>query len=197
MSNWVIFLCIFVPYFWASMVFLLAFWLQKPLWLLTLRLLAAFFIGAISIIALWWVYRDHMDVINLLANRFPNVASAAFGIYLLLLMSAVAIAVKFLSDLRGLFVVAIVLFSAIGGYAMMYSIVGICGDSDCLKVENDWVSGLYFSVITFTTTGYGDYHPQPAYRLLAASEALAGYLFFGLFVSLFASYLSRRPGTKI
>jgi hypothetical protein len=78
-------------------------------------------------------------------------------------------------------------------YTRFYMTSGVCSDADCLaiNVKHDWRSALYFSVITFTTTGYGDYHPREPDRLIAASEALVGYIFFGLFVSLLASYFSR------
>lgn len=43
-------------------------------------------------------------------------------------------------------------------------------------------SAIYFSVVTFTTLGYGDLLPKPEFRWLAASEALAGILLTGLFL---------------
>ncbi|MGB2938201.1 MAG: potassium channel family protein [Phycisphaerae bacterium] len=33
---------------------------------------------------------------------------------------------------------------------------------------------LYFSLVTFTTLGYGDFKPKPDYRLLAGAEAALG-----------------------
>lgn len=51
-----------------------------------------------------------------------------------------------------------------------------------------FADALYFSVVTFTTLGYGDVLPRSSFRLLAVSEALAGVVLSGLF--LFA--LSRR-----
>ncbi|WP_408298310.1 ion channel [Paraburkholderia sediminicola] len=51
-------------------------------------------------------------------------------------------------------------------------------------------------MITFTRTGYGDYHPTVNWRIFAASEAIARYIFFGLFVSLLASYLSKCGAPK-
>ncbi len=43
---------------------------------------------------------------------------------------------------------------------------------------------LYFSIVSFTTLGYGDFAPKQEFRLLAASEALVGYLYLGIIVGL-------------
>jgi len=52
-----------------------------------------------------------------------------------------------------------------------------------------WANALYFSVVTWTTLGYGDFVPRAAIRLVAALQALLGYVFFGLIVGLLADYL--------
>ena len=39
---------------------------------------------------------------------------------------------------------------------------------------------LYFSTVAFTTLGFGDVLVSPAWRLMAACEAAAGMLLFGL-----------------
>lgn len=46
----------------------------------------------------------------------------------------------------------------------------------------DLLSALYFSVVTFTTLGYGDYHPESWLRFLAAFEALLGAVFIALLI---------------
>ena len=43
---------------------------------------------------------------------------------------------------------------------------------------------LYFSVVTWTTLGYGDFTPPVEIRLIAAMQALLGYTFFGIIVGL-------------
>jgi hypothetical protein len=48
--------------------------------------------------------------------------------------------------------------------------------------ERGFQTALYFSVVTFTTLGYGDLIPAKQFRLLAASEALVGLLLVGLFL---------------
>ena len=43
----------------------------------------------------------------------------------------------------------------------------------------DWQSALYFSAVTYTTTGYGDLVLPPKWRLDGAIEALTGILMCG------------------
>lgn len=50
---------------------------------------------------------------------------------------------------------------------------------------DDFLTSIYFSMVTWTTLGYGDFVPTNAARLYAAFEALIGYLYLGLFVSVF------------
>lgn len=56
-----------------------------------------------------------------------------------------------------------------------------------------FVQGLYFSMITFTTLGYGDLYPNPhgLCRLIAMTEAVAGVCLMALFVVCLAKKFSR------
>ena len=73
--------------------------------------------------------------------------------------------------LRVLLVAGILIF----GYALAYASLGALS-------EAGFSSSLYFSIVTFSTLGYGDVLPRPPFRLLAASEAVAGVVFSGLFL---------------
>ena len=42
---------------------------------------------------------------------------------------------------------------------------------------------LYFSVVTFTTLGYGDIQPTIEFRLVAAFQALLGFLFVPIIIA--------------
>ena len=50
------------------------------------------------------------------------------------------------------------------------------------KIVNDLFSSIYFSTVTFTTLGYGDYHPIKWLRFIAASESIIGAILIALFV---------------
>lgn len=52
--------------------------------------------------------------------------------------------------------------------------------------ESGFKSALYFSLVTFTTLGYGDISPKPEFRLFAVSEAIVGVLIVGLLLFTFA-----------
>lgn len=73
-------------------------------------------------------------------------------------------------------------------YAALYYLLGL---SDMFGKQGIYLDGvvgkpceaLYFSVVTITTLGYGDFTPLGFSRLLAATEALAGLLFAGYSIS--------------
>ncbi|MDZ7714432.1 MAG: potassium channel family protein [Rhodovibrio sp.] len=48
----------------------------------------------------------------------------------------------------------------------------------------DTALAIYFSTVTWTTLGYGDFSPIDSLRLLSAGQAVIGYLFLGLIVGL-------------
>ncbi len=56
------------------------------------------------------------------------------------------------------------------------------------------MDGLYFSIITFTTLGFGDMYPGPEHlltRCVAMIEALAGVCLMALFVVSLSKRYSR------
>jgi hypothetical protein len=56
----------------------------------------------------------------------------------------------------------------------------------------DIANGLYFSAITFTTIGYGDFYPAgTGSRILVALESLAGALLIALFVFVLGRRVAR------
>jgi hypothetical protein len=53
--------------------------------------------------------------------------------------------------------------------------------SQLLPTLSDFIHSFYFSVVTFTTIGYGDYHPAGISKFIASGEALLGVFLTLLF----------------
>jgi uncharacterized protein YjbI with pentapeptide repeats len=64
---------------------------------------------------------------------------------------------------------------AISAYAGIYAL-------PCGPTQHQFAASLYFSIVTFTTLGYGDIVPLGLFRLAAGTEALLGILLTGLFL---------------
>ncbi len=82
----------------------------------------------------------------------------------------------------------------LAAFAWAYKMIGIIPsrpDVDAKEVHNFW-DCLYFSAITLTTAGYGDFYPTGAGKFLACLEALTGYVILGLLASAGASIMQRR-----
>lgn len=60
----------------------------------------------------------------------------------------------------------------------------------------DVTSALYFSAVTYTTTGYGDLVLPATWRLVGAVEALTGILMCGWSTGFFFAVVSRVVETK-
>jgi hypothetical protein len=82
----------------------------------------------------------------------------------------------------------IVVFSDVCAYYGLRS-----GDG---SVIHDDGACLYFSIITWTTVGYGDYAPTPDLRIFSAIEAMFGYICMSLFAGFFVSILATK-GLKL
>ena len=77
----------------------------------------------------------------------------------------------------------------IPGTDMRFVSEGVIQNTKIMKFSNS----LYFSLITFTTLGYGDFRPLEGWgRILAGSEAFIGAFMMALFVYTFA----RRTGGR-
>ena len=74
----------------------------------------------------------------------------------------------------------------------IYKTLGISNTGD-KSLTRDPATCLYFSVITFTTVGYGDFVPTPEAREYAAVEAMFGNSFMGMSIGLFVYLLSMIP----
>lgn len=84
---------------------------------------------------------------------------------------------------RSLFLISLL---SILGFAALYALLSMqeqgiryaYGD-----IQIGYWECVYFSTVTFTTLGYGDFYPVGISRLFAAIEVFAGLTFFGLIIS--------------
>jgi Ion channel len=59
-------------------------------------------------------------------------------------------------------------------------------DTISKEFTHDPSTCLYFSLVTWTTLGYGDFRPVPNGRLVAASEAVIGYVMMIILIGFFS-----------
>ncbi len=83
-------------------------------------------------------------------------------------------------------------WAVITGPLVSYMEAGIL-NSDNLVASDRW-DYLYFSIVTITTLGYGDFRPCPAVRLTAAWQALIGFASYPFATAILVS-LMRQPST--
>ena len=57
------------------------------------------------------------------------------------------------------------------------------------EVVHSFSSSLYFSIVTWTTLGYGDFQATESVRMWAATQAFSGYIFMSLLIASFMSLL--------
>jgi Ion channel len=147
---------------------------------LTLVVNAVFFLGTNDFVN--YVYLISLPLIVVIGVPFYGRMLFKFR----MVHSARFDAVYFLSAL------VLHIYYAIMSYAMLYKLLGIIDTSitEGPSVTHDPETCLYFSVVTWTTLGYGDFRPTPGARLAAASEAMVGYIAMAVLISAFARVLS-------
>ncbi len=83
--------------------------------------------------------------------------------------------------------------------ASLYFLIGI-SDGQLIQFNSNvnlweniknFINCIYFSIVTFTTLGYGDISPLGATRLLASLEAFTGAFTIALFVVVFVKKMTR------
>jgi voltage-gated potassium channel Kch len=88
-------------------------------------------------------------------------------------------------------------------YAAAYRALGIIdtaapvADAAGAKAGVGLADSIYFSIITWTTTGYGDFRPDTAARLVAASEALLGYIVMAIIIGITARPFKKSSELKV
>jgi hypothetical protein len=74
------------------------------------------------------------------------------------------------------------IFYALLFFASVYRAYGVIDTSDQAETH-DPLTCIYFSIVTWTTLGYGDFRPTPDDRFSAATEALVGYIVMAIMIS--------------
>jgi Ion channel len=78
-------------------------------------------------------------------------------------------------------------------FAILYRWTEIKGESAVADCVSDLTECIYFSVITITTVGYGDYHPfNLSGRIVASAEALSGLVLLGVLIASLSNMLRAR-----
>ena len=86
------------------------------------------------------------------------------------------------------------LFIRLAGWIVFLHVLEItvwAGIYELAGAMRDLQSALYFSAVTYTTTGYGDLVLPPDWRLVGAVEALTGILMCGWSTGFFFAVVSR------
>lgn len=86
------------------------------------------------------------------------------------------------------------IFVCVLTYAGLYTRIGLLHAGSTTVFYPAWDEALYFSVITFTTLGYGDLVSRDEFRFVAAGQAVFGYLYFGALVATVAADFIPRRG---
>jgi Ion channel len=110
--------------------------------------------------------------------------------------------------------------SMVFAHAQLYSLGGLCVGSPCKfeKIESNELGdiridivkqspllwdvihdadvAMYFSVVTWTTVGYGDYVAPPPMRPFVMGEAFTGILIFGFQISILVALLGSRSSAS-
>lgn len=76
-------------------------------------------------------------------------------------------------------------------YALIYALTGGIIRATDGHIVHSLSETIYFSGITFSTVGYGDYMPRPHQHFIALSEGALGIALLGFFVAVLANRLSR------
>ena len=97
-------------------------------------------------------------------------------------------------DLSGRFWRGTWLFICVAGWVILLHLLEITVWAVFYLWKNalsDLPSALYFSTVTYTTTGYGDLVLPPEWRLIGGIEALTGILMCGWSTGFFFAIVSR------
>lgn len=122
-----------------------------------------------------------------LVNSYFNFMPMLTPLFLLIGYFIILLNITLLLNLtRGLYVKLLFLFSfyiivSITSFALHYKTAGLIYNG--FRILPTFRDAVYFSVVTFTTVGYGDFQPVPDMRLMVSIEALIGVFSMAIFTA--------------
>jgi len=121
---------------------------------------------------------------------------AAIIIIGLFVIGTGAIATRVFEDnyLRAFSWFAIQISFIITAFSIIYSKYGLVDPNG--NIAKDIYTSFYFSIVTFTTLGFGDFRPTPSVRLFSALEALLGYLSLGILLFILLKAIAGKKPDK-
>jgi len=130
---------------------------------------------------------SYIDKISLTA-----IVLALLFIYLAYLFFAVKKFFALPSIFRLVWLVLLLMPVLILLFSYLYSVFGIVyAGAENITAELNWKDYIYFSLVVWTTLGFGDFQPTESSRLIAGFEAAFGYLYMGLAVGSIMEFFSR------
>ncbi len=122
------------------------------------------------------------------ATGDKEIPNPFFIIATLQMLIFMKIAIEENNQLRAFCIFVFSMLCMIASFAEIYRKVGFYDANN--NISHDLVGGIYLSIVTWTTLGYGDFSPTESTRILAGIESLLGYLYLGIFVAFTINYLS-------
>jgi len=143
----------------------------------------------------YMVLKLFLPLVMLTAGLYQSVVARGIVIYLLSETIFNILGVVFFSETRSVEISywRSVLFLCLHYLEVVFDFAVIYAGADLLNKAVSPLTALYFSFVTNTTLGYGDYHPvQP----LGYCAVICQLLIFALFIILFINYFSSRTGGR-
>jgi len=164
---------------------------------------------AISLVILMlWILGDTLNdlennswgLTTRFSNNRPIAAVFALKIFgtILLGIGAIKEELFFVRHIRSRLLNSLVLTTLVGVagvfilvYADVFKTFGLIDTGNHRSEIHDWIISVYFSAVTWTTVGYGDFVPTEWARIFAATEALIGYVWMAALIAVFARAYSK------
>ena len=90
--------------------------------------------------------------------------------------------------------IVLTFFSHVLVYTIAYWRNGLLYSGEFVEVP--FYDALYFSLTSWTTTGYGDFSPTSEIRLVASSQSLLGIFSMGIFIAIVTNWIQKRSEVR-